>query len=263
MFHIFPSIHEKYFIEFIYSILIFNSKTLNLNYQKLIHFQNKNSNENEDKIIIFNTEQLSIPEWYQNIFNLSLKYPILDYSEENIKLIKNFNLNSNCILFPILFDKNKCLFNYKLENCIYDIGFIGCLTDRRIKILNQLLNLNYKIHFIENIYDFEEKYKEIFKCKILLNLHAFDNYKIFEFARCSIPVFNSQIIISENSLDNVENSSGLNKIILSKINFCSYDDIVNNTIEILNNTEKSKYEINIKELEEETDKEIERINKFF
>lgn len=255
------SIHDKYFSEFIQSIVYFNSKT-NLKKDFIIKFQKNDFNDSNIFTVIFNTEQMSIEHWKNLLKEISSLYYLLDYSSENIKILSKSNINIKTCLFPVLFNENM-LFNYNTNNCEYDIVFIGCLTNRRLFIINKLYSKGIKIRLIRDVYDFNEKYNEIFKAKILLNLHAFDDYKIFEFARCSISVFNSQIVLSENSIDIIEDAGELNSYILSKINFSSYEDIVDKTVEILNNLEKFKYEIDRDKLTEKTSKEIENLNNYF
>ena len=43
--------------------------------------------------------------------------------------------------------------------------------------------------------------KIIKKCKIILNIHHFEPYKIFEHLRCDRLIFSNKIIISEKSLN--------------------------------------------------------------
>ena len=289
MLNIIDSIHKKYFPEFILSLnLISNINKLdensslnnnNFSEEKIkfnIHLQNITCYDFKNFNFIYNTEQLSIKKWIDLISKLSYNYTIFDYSLYNIELLKNVNPSSYSIFFPILFDKQNMLFQNN-SNKIYDISFIGSLTDRRSFIIDKLKNKGYKINMINNCYDFKDKYEQILSSKILLNIHAYDDYKIFEFARCSIPIFNSQIIISENSLDEerlcgvldnkIENTikkkDNINDYVLDKVIFTDYNKIIDKVEDVLNNIDKYEYKIDIEELEYYNDKEINRLNNFF
>ena len=48
----------------------------------------------------------------------------------------------------------------------------------------------------------EERDKALASCKILLNIHCFDDFTIFESARCEPWLSIGKCVISENSLDN-------------------------------------------------------------
>jgi len=311
MLNIIDSINKKYFPEFILSLnlisdLITTTPSNNTNQNKLnIHLQYISSYDFKNYNFIYNTEQLSIKKWIDIVYQLSYNYTILDYSLYNIQLLKNKNPSSYAIFFPILFDKNNMLFDKTLNNRImfnkeqdvidklYDISFIGSLTERRIYIIDQLKNKGYKINIINDCYDLKDKYNKILSSKILLNIHAYNDYKIFEFARCSIPIFNSQIVISENSLDEellqknqqqsniilsnikkednflelkdniTSNHSSINNYILDKVIFTEYDKLVDKIEEVINNIDKYEYKINMKELEYYNNKEINRLKNFF
>jgi len=282
MLNIIDSIHKKYFPEFILSLNLI-SRTSNIkediidNENKFnIHLQNISSYDFKNFNFIYNTEQLSIKKWIDLISKLSYNYTIFDYSLYNIELLKNVNPSSYCIFFPILFDKKNMLFQNdsnieRVHEKMYDISFIGSLTERRLFIINQLKNKGYKINIVNDCYDFKDKYNKILSSKILLNIHAHNDYKIFEFARCSIPLFNSQIVISENSLDEKlvldkdisKEVSNINDYILDKVIFSEYDKLIDKIEDVLNNIDKYKYKIDIEELEYYNNKEINRLNNFF
>ena len=278
MLNIIDSIHKKYFPEFILSINLISRNCSNINEDNInnqnkfnIHLQNICCYNFKNFNFIYNTEQLSIKRWIDLISKLSYNYTIFDYSLYNIELLKNINPSCYSIFFPILFDKQNMLFENNNLNKIYDISFIGSLTQRRSFIINQLKNKGYTINIINDCYDFKDKYNKILSSKILLNIHAHNDYKIFEFARCSIPIFNSQIVISENSLDNEsvldkninKDKININDYILDKVIFSDYDKIIDKVEDVLNNIDRYEYKIDIKELEYYNDKEINRLNNFF
>jgi len=280
MLNIIDSIHKKYFPEFILSLNLISRTCSSTNIKEdiidnqnkfNIHLQNISSYDFKNFNFIYNTEQLSIKKWIDLISKLSYNYTIFDYSLYNIELLKNINPSCYSIFFPILFDKQNMLFENNLDDKIYDISFIGSLTEKRSFIINQLKNKGYKINIVNDCYDFKDKYNKILSSKILLNIHAHNDYKIFEFARCSIPIFNSQIVISENSFDEKlvlnkdisKEISNINDYILDKVIFSEYDKLIDKVEDVLNNIDRYKYKIDIEELEYYNNKEINRLNNFF
>ena len=88
-------------------------------------------------------------------------------------------------------------------------------------IIDQLNKYGYHILIISNMYG-EDRDKQLATCKVLLNIHAHEDYQIFESARCEPWLAIGVSVISEQSLDN--DSRCIN---------VSYDEIVNKTIEVL------------------------------
>jgi hypothetical protein len=258
MLSIISSPNDKYFCEFINSIEYFNSRIKDEKINKKIYFQSLHIDDKDNHIIIFNTEQMSVDRWAKQLIQLSYNHPIFDYSLENIKKLNSMNPMSHSTLFPILYHDD-LLFHNTQKN--YDITFIGWLTERRKIIIDKLIHLGYKVNMITNQYDFKEKYKQILQSKILLNIHAFENYTMFEYARCSIPIFNSQIVISEESVDD-KDQDNLNGYILSKVIFEKYDNIVTRIQHVLNNIEKYEYQADKERLKRLTNQEIDRIKNF-
>lgn len=213
--------NTKYFTEFIECIK-------NLQNKIPIQFQHSNMSN-----IIFQTEQLTRKFFFDIIIKYSYKNIILDYSMYNISLIKNFNNNSKTIICPIFFTDNM-FFNINIKK--YDIVFIGHLSHRRQHILNELLIHGYTILIIQNEYDFYKKYDLICSAKILVNIHAYDDYRVFEFARCSIPIYNKVIVISEECEGVYEElKNPINKFIIEHSIIVDYENIVKKCINELVN----------------------------
>jgi hypothetical protein len=81
----------------------------------------------------------------------------------------------------------------------YDVGFSGTLTSRRLAILNQLKERGLKVNDVPRWG--EERDKELAKCRIHINIHAYTDYNIFEQARCEPWLAIGVPVISEHSLD--------------------------------------------------------------
>ncbi len=84
---------------------------------------------------------------------------------------------------------------------------------------------------INNIcgFNLEDRDIPLFQHKILLNIHFNENYKIYEEIRCTRCTLNNMIVITEES-DNLSEYMYYDKIIEVK-----YDEIVDKTIEVLEN----------------------------
>ena len=164
-----------------------------------------------------------------NLIELKKQFNIdVNYTHEFIYLPYQFNIKDNYLLKNI--DKQ-----YK-----YDIGIINATPKKDPSVS---ANLKYKrteiwekINVLGlnciNITCFDEERDELLKqCKVILNIHHFDCYNIFEHIRCDRLIFADKIIISDKSLF-MEELDVYNFVIWE-----DYDNIVNKTIEVLYNFE--------------------------
>ena len=236
--------NTKYFSEFIQCIKFLQNK---------IPIQFQHCNESN---LIFQTEQLTRKILFDIIIKYSYKNIILDYSMYNIHLLKKINNNSKTIICPIFFTDNM-FFNINIKK--YDIVFIGHLSDRRQNILNELLKHGYTILIIQNEYDFYKKYDLICSSKILVNIHAYDDYRVYEFARCSIPIYNKVIVISEECEGiSEELKNPINKFVIEHSIIVDYENIVQKCMNALVNYREPTIDYN--NLRMITNTEILRIN---
>lgn len=108
-----------------------------------------------------------------------------------------------------------------------DILHYGSVTDRRMKIINELTAIRAKVHFAFGCYG-EERDRLIARSKIVLNVHFYES-KVFEIARCSYLFANRKCVVSETGLDDGEyrNTGG----------FCEYDRIVEYCMAFLRNND--------------------------
>jgi hypothetical protein len=163
-----------------------------------------NLNESKNAFIYFNTEQLTRKSQLEKVLNNvknSSPIEIWDYSKINVEILKKNNIQAKYI--DIVSPKsyiNKLL-SYKPQMYEYDVGFVGALSERRKKILKELIKNEKKVFCKEHIYG-EARDKELAKCKIIVNIHFNDDYQIFELARCEPWIQAGYIVISENSLEN-------------------------------------------------------------
>jgi len=156
--------------------------------------------------IVFNIEQLSRPNILLNILNYikrSKGLEIWDYSLANVNILKKHNILAKHVPLESPDWYIKELQSYRKKNMIYDVGFSGYISPRRLKIFNKLKELGISVNIIKNVFG-KRRDKELAKCKLLLNIHASPYYKIFESNRCEPWLKAGVTVISENSLDNDE-----------------------------------------------------------
>ena len=181
----------------------------------------------------YNTEQLSCLGNLDRIkekikLNPNLK-ELWDYSKANIDILAKHSITARYVPIQTPKSYSNKLKEFRNEGIIYDVGFCGTLTSRRLTILNQLLERGIKVHAVTTFGD--ERDKELAKCKILLNIHAKDDYTIFESARCDAWLSIGVPVVSENSQDN--DSRCIN---------VGYDNLVSKVVEIVE-LEKRKMSI--------------------
>lgn len=83
----------------------------------------------------------------------------------------------------------------------FDLAFVGTVTPRRKRILQTLSDRGISIHVIQS-FGFHETIRECLGSRAILNVHADDDYQIFETARCSVWLDSDVPVLSETSLDN-------------------------------------------------------------
>jgi hypothetical protein len=188
----------------------------------------KNINININ-IILINTEQITRKNVYEQVSLCLNKYKILDYSISNTKYIEK-----NIFYLPYQIN------NDEIYNCekIYDIAMICGIRNkfkRRDFIYDSIrkkMKRNNKfpiLHYI-SLYG-KERDDILFKSKILLNIHARDDYFIFEEIRCNRCIFNKIIVISEES-EKMDDYYFKDNIII-----CKYEELINVSIDVINNYE--------------------------
>lgn len=65
----------------------------------------------------------------------------------------------------------------------YDIAFVGCLNPRRKEVLDTCTNYGMSVHNVELFGN--ERDIEIAKCRLLLNIHYYDDFLEYETIRCN------------------------------------------------------------------------------
>ena len=155
------------------------------------------------RIGFINTEQLSDPVKLEE-YNRTVKHAIdiFDYSEDNIRITGKGSYlpyKKN----PAETEKLKSFMNVPKE---YDVAIVICnfkenpcpdTSKRRIDATKTLMASGVSVNMIEGWDDARDR--EIGKCRILINIHFSDTYKIYEAIRCERWRFAGMPIISETS----------------------------------------------------------------
>jgi len=173
---------------------------------------------------------------------------IIDYSVVNITIINSkikeldIQFTKNILHLPYQYNSTENKFLQCDTNCFeYDVGVINAIpgevehgkTSRRTELWNKLLQTDWKV---VNIMGWgEERDNIIKKCKIILNIHHFDFFTIFEEIRCCRLLFANKIIISEKSLLHEQLD------IRDNVIWCDYDDILLQTKVVLDDWDTYNY----------------------
>jgi len=155
-----------------------------------------------NSVSILNTEQLT-REWYIKKYKSDLLHllsndvvpTLYDYSTVNSSFTP-FNLKVERII-PYRKDSSE-IPDYKVE-VEYDVAFFGTMSDRRVKILNELEDRGVKVRRIDSWG--EERDAQVQSCKVIVNIHYADDYKIYESIRCDRWLAFGKVVVSEDSLE--------------------------------------------------------------
>ena len=170
---------------------------------------------------IYQLEPLGLPLWQDKLIHKIKLFQraekIWDYSESNTRYLNELGLKTEVV--PLGYHK-------KLEEVTfsefpdYDVLFVGFLTDRRKKIIDELQK-----HCCVSIQqrwgkDFSEA---LGRSKILLNIHQYDVPTPLEQPRIAYALNNGCFVLSEESIDKP----------YKNLVTCSYDSLINETLNYL------------------------------
>lgn len=200
---------------------------------------------NKENNIILNLSQCSRKHICDHFkFILEKGYKVIDCSMSNVKLCGNFK---NHIYIPYQLKEKETIFlkNMLSQQKKHDVCFVGTLSPRRKKILEDLKKSGVDIVILENIYGHERDAK-ISECRILLNIHFDVDHKVYESLRCDRWSLNGMMLVTEESIFEFYNETE------ELITVTNYENLKNKTIEVLNNYEEN-YKNYIKKLSETID----------
>lgn len=199
-----------------------------------------------NRVVFLNVEMLSENTRMEHILNLIKKgIQIADYSIVNIIFLKeyakdhNISITKEVIYLPYQYNlRDQVQLQNIDDNYVYDIGIINALpkqddsvnkvnTYRRTKMWNDLQKTEWTCI---NILGWGKERDELIKrCKVIINVHHFEAFNIFEHIRCDRMIWAKKIIISDNSL-------GMDKLDITKYIFCEkFDDIIPMAEKVLQN----------------------------
>lgn len=150
--------------------------------------------------IFYNTEQMTRIQNITRLLSNINKYSpleIWDYSLANIEILKLHGIHT------VKHVPLRCTDTYKNELLSYrttidfDVGFCGGLSPRRNEIIRRLRSAGISVN---SLTEFGKKRdKQLARCRIILNIHAENNYYIFESARCEPWLSIGVPVVSEHS----------------------------------------------------------------
>lgn len=183
--------------------------------------------------IFMNTEQLSRACELGSIVKASRKnvVEIWDYSLANVQILKYHGVDARHVplITPDWYMEQLRKFREPyVNNFEYDVGFCGSESERRKIIFDALVASGISFYNVKK--HGEEKDMELAKCKIMINVHVGEDYKIFESERCEQWLRLGVPIISEHSFDNDPRCINV-----------KYEDLVQTVIEFLREASKKEY----------------------
>ena len=197
-----------------------------------------------DRVVFLNVEMLSEEIRMDYVLDLIKNgIQIADYSIANILFLKEYAKEHN---IPITKEVLYLPYQYNLQDQVqleniddkydYDIGIINALpkqddsvdksnTYRRTKMWNDLQKTKWKCI---NIMGWGKERDELIKrCKVIINVHHFEAFNIFEHIRCDRMIWAKKIIVSDNSL-------GMDILDITKFIFCeNFNEIIPRTEKVL------------------------------
>ncbi len=195
----------------------------------LLKYTKKNASSlfKRDTIVI-NLERFGHESIFDQYYlNILKKFEIWDFSEINMNRINSKYHTDIKKFLPLGYvEELNRIEKKEVENI--DVLFIGSLSKRREKILQEMLQLNINAQHLFGVYS-DERDKIIARSKLLLNMHYHD-FGSLEQVRIFYYLINSKPVLSEMSDDEGENKIYKNAICLQE-----YKNLSWKALELLNN----------------------------
>jgi hypothetical protein len=198
------------------------------------------------RIFFLNVEMLSeITRMNQVLSIISAGIPVLDYSLSNLTFLKIYmqdnkiQSNASTIYLPYQYTLRDQIHLENIDGVYtYDVGIINALprqdasvdsklTYRRTRLWEQLQATGWKcINILGWGAERDEKLK---RCRVIINVHHFECFNIFEQIRCDRLVFAKKIVVSDKSIftETYDLAGG--------VLWEDYDNIIPRTQEVLEN----------------------------
>ena len=198
------------------------------------------------RIVFLNVEMLSeIKRMDQVLSIISAGMPVLDYSLSNLTYLSHYMTENKIkstasnIYLPYQYNLRDQI---QLENIdgvyTHDVGIINALptqdasvnselTYRRTRLWEQLQATGWKcINILGWGAERDEKLK---RCKVIINVHHFECFNIFEQIRCDRLVFAKKLVVSDKSVFTEKYD------LLGNVLWEDYDNIIPRTKHVLEN----------------------------
>lgn len=152
----------------------------------------------QDKLWLFVSEQLTIPGELSLYTQLASQYSgikMLHYSEVNAKLALTRESGARHYVVPFVPCRIGKQFNELART--HDVCFVGAVQGTRRPDLLRRIEEHFHVHRIEKFGT--ERDRELAQCKVLVNLHFSDVYRVLESLRCVVGALLGTVILSEKS----------------------------------------------------------------
>lgn len=201
---------------------------------------------NSPRFIFLNVENLTEKTRHTHITKMIDKgIRVADYSIVNIKIMNDYikklcpEYKHTIIHLPYQYHPSDFCILYNTDHEYeYDVGMIGAYNPISDTVDNNILYKRNKIwEEVQkndwksiNIVGWKKDRDELIKkCKLIVNIHLFDVYNIFQHIRCDRLIFANKLILSEISLD-------IDKLdIQESVYWQNYDKIIPTIQHILDN----------------------------
>lgn len=144
--------------------------------------------------IIYNWEQIGSYQAPEGYYDLAEQYTVWDYSQRNVEKWKELGYDVRHV--PLGYVPELTRIQPAKEQDI-PVLFYGCMNDRRMDLLNALLDAGVKYEWESPCFG-ARRDALIARAKIVLNMHFYDA-KIFEISRVGYLLSNSKAVLSEAS----------------------------------------------------------------
>lgn len=165
----------------------------------LLHLQDSKLPEN---LILYNFEQIYEGcRWFNDRYRyheLLAKYPVWDYSTQNIEMLKKLGINKQVVHCPFGYMPSMERFTpHPEEQKDIDVLFVGGSSPRRDKIIQNMVAQGINVKHERYLYG-RKRNEMMARARIHLNLHLYPP-QIFEQVRVNFLLANQCFVISETT----------------------------------------------------------------
>jgi GT2 family glycosyltransferase/cephalosporin hydroxylase len=164
-------------------------------------------------VILYQTEQLSREMELARVTHELLDakargvhVKVLQYSRFNMRALED-RMGSNApvdhVFKPLVTPPAEIAKLKKLLRVLHktdDLAFSNGPSERRSHVVKRLRDLGFKVRFIENSFG-QERDVGVASCKVLMNIHAAEDFRVFETSRCLRWLDAGHTVVTEESED--------------------------------------------------------------